>query len=132
MTTSDYWSTLSEPKTKAQIGFAVWIQDYPHPLDWFGVLLDGRQTAERRNDNYAYFDDPGVTREIESLTRQPKLTPSLDAQWRRLDRKVMKLAPWAPFLNREEVDVFSARVDLQCYVNNVLYGFDYASICVRK
>ena len=43
---SDYWSTLSDPSTKAQIGFADWLQDYPHPLDWFGVLLDGRQTQD--------------------------------------------------------------------------------------
>ena len=34
----------------------------------------------------------------------------------------MQLAPWAPFLNREETDFFSSRVDLGCYVNNVLYG----------
>jgi peptide/nickel transport system substrate-binding protein len=129
---SDYWSTLSDPSTKAQIGFANWLQDYPHPLDWFGVLLDGRQTTGARNDNYAYFDAPGVTRKIESLTRQPKLTRSVDAQWRRLDRQVMQLAPWAPFLNSEGVDFFSARVQLRCYVNNVLYGFDYASICVKK
>ena len=44
----------------------------------------------------------------------------------------MRLAPWAPFLNQEETDFFSARVDLGCYVNNVLYEFDYASICVSK
>ncbi len=132
VTASDYWSTLSEPSTKAQIGFADWFQDYPHPLDWFGVLLDGRRTAAARSDNYANFDVPWVTREIEQLTRQPKLTPGLDAQWQSLDRKVMKLAPWAPFLNREQVDFFSARVRLQCYENNILYGFDYASICARR
>ncbi len=132
VTASDYWSTLSEPSTKAQIGFADWVQDYPHPLDWFGVLLDGRQTTAAGSDNYAHFDVPWVTREIESLTRQPKLTPALDGRWRRLDRRVMELAPWAPFLNREEIDFFSARVRLKCYVNNVLYGFDYAKICVRK
>jgi peptide/nickel transport system substrate-binding protein len=132
VTASDYWSTLSRPSTKAQIGFANWFQDYPHPLDWFGVLLDGRQTAAGRNDNYAYFDVPSVTRKIESLTRQPELTKPINAQWRRLDLQVMKLAPWAPFLNREATDFFSSRVQLQCYVNNVLYGFDYASICVKK
>ena len=132
VTASDYWATLSEPTTKAQIGFANWVQDYPHPLDWFGVLLDGRQTAAARSDNYANFDVPWVTREIESLTRQPELTPALDAAWGRLDRRVMQLAPWAPFLNREEVDFFSGRVRLGCYVNNILYGFDYASICIRK
>jgi peptide/nickel transport system substrate-binding protein len=134
VTASDYWSTLSERSTKAQIGFADWVQDYPHPLDWFGVLLDGRQSATTRNDNYAAFDAPGVTRKIESLTRQPNLTRKVDLQWRRLDRQVMKLAPWAPFLNREAVDFFASRVKLsrQCYVNNVLYEFDYASICVKK
>ncbi|HLK13481.1 MAG TPA: ABC transporter substrate-binding protein, partial [Fimbriimonadaceae bacterium] len=133
VTASDYWATLSDPSTrpKPQIGFADWVQDYPHPLDWFGVLLDG-QTATARSDNYAHFDVPRVTREIESLTRQPKLTAPVDARWRRLDRQVMKLAPWVPFLNPEGVDFFSARVRPQCYVNNVLYGFDYASVCVGK
>jgi peptide/nickel transport system substrate-binding protein len=130
---SEYWSTLADPSTKAQIGFANWLQDYPHPLDWFGVLLDGRQTTGARNDNYAYFDSPSVTREIESLTRHPNLTRPVNARWRHLDRRVMlRQAPWAPFLNSVGVDFFSARVRLRCYVNNVLYGFDYASICVRK
>ena len=132
VTASAYQSTLSDPSTNAQIGFANWLQDYPHPLDWFGVLLDGRQNAAARNDNYAHFDVPWVTRKIESLTRQPELTPSVDEQWLRLDRKVMELAPWAPFLNPEQVDFFSDRVRLNCYVNNVLYGFDYASICIKK
>src|SRR5205814_6285928 len=91
VTVSEYWSTLSEPSTKAQIGFANWFQDYPHPLDWFGVLLDARQTAASRNNNYAYFDVPSVNRQIESLTRQPKLTPAINKQWLQLDRTVMQL-----------------------------------------
>ena len=61
-----------------------------------------------------------------------KLTPAVDRRWAALDRSVMKLAPWAPFLNLKETDYFSARVDLGCYVNNVLYEFDYATICVKK
>ena len=132
VTASDYWTTLGESSTQAQIGFADWLQDYPHPLDWFGVLLNGHQTTSAHHDNYAKFDVPWVDREIDSLTRQPKLTPSSDRRWARLDRRVMQLAPWAPFLNREQVDFFSARVRLGWYVNNVLYGFDYASIRVRK
>lgn len=133
VTASDYWSTLSKHSTKAQIGFALWLQDYPHPLDWFGVLLDGSQIHTRGNNNYSYFNVASVNRRIESLTRQPYLTPAIDKQWRQLDRRVMELAPWAPFLNREGVDFFSARVRLRhCYVNNLLYGFDYASICIKK
>jgi len=36
-----YWTTIGSQATKAQIGFADWFQDYPHPLDWYDVLLNG-------------------------------------------------------------------------------------------
>ena len=73
-----------------------------------------------------------MNREIARLTRPKKLTPRVDRRWAALDRRVMRLAPWAPFLNQEGSDFFSSRVRLGCYVNNVLYEFDYASICVNK
>jgi peptide/nickel transport system substrate-binding protein len=134
VTASDYWSTLGEESSHAQIGFADFFQDYPHPLDWFGTLLDGRRISLTHNDDYANFDVSWVNHRIDQLTQQPSLTPHVNAQWAALDKNVMKLAPWAPAFNREEADFFSARVDLspQCYVNNILYEFDYASICVKK
>jgi peptide/nickel transport system substrate-binding protein len=131
VTASSYWTTIGNEKTRAQIGFADWVQDYPHPLDWFG-LLDGPAITATHNSNYSNFDVGWANREIEALTQHPRLTPSVEADWATLDRKVMRLAPWAPFLNQEETDFFSSRVDLGCYVNNVLYEFDYASICVSK
>ena len=42
VTAGSYWTTIGDEKTRAQIGFADFVQDYPHPLDWFG-LLDGQQ-----------------------------------------------------------------------------------------
>jgi len=132
VTAGSYWTTIGDERTRAQIGFADWFQDFPHPLDWFGVLLNGRTITRTHNSNYANFDVGWANREIEALTRHPNLTPGVDSRWAELDRKVMRLAPWAPFLNQEETDFFSARVVLGCYVNNVLYEFDYASICVSK
>ena len=131
VTAGSYWTTIGNGKTRAQIGFANWVQDFPHPLDWFR-LLDGATITPTHNSNYANFDVPRVNREIEELTRPTKLTPRINRSWAALDRRVMRLAPWAPFLNEESTDFFSARVDLGCYVNNVLYEFDYASICVSK
>jgi peptide/nickel transport system substrate-binding protein len=131
VTAGSYWTTIGNEKTRAQIGFANWVQDYPHPLDWFR-LLDGRTITPTHNSNYANFDVGWVNREIEKLTRPRKLTRRVDRRWARLDRQVMRLAPWAPFLNQEGTDFFSKRVRLRCYVNNVLYEFDYASICVSK
>jgi peptide/nickel transport system substrate-binding protein len=131
VTAGSYWTTIGNGRTRAQIGFANWVQDYPHPLDWFR-LLDGRTITPTHNSNYANFDVGRVNREIEKLTRPKELTRSVERRWARLDRQVMRLAPWAPFLNQEETDFFSGSVDLGCYVNNVLYEFDYASICVSK
>jgi peptide/nickel transport system substrate-binding protein len=131
VTAGSYWATLGNEKTRAQIGFANWVQDFPHPLDWF-TLLDGRTITETHNSNYANFNVGWVNGEIAALTRPKELTPTVDRRWAALDRKVMRLAPWAPFLNQEATDFFSARVDLGCYVNNVLYEFDYARICVKK
>jgi peptide/nickel transport system substrate-binding protein len=133
VTAGSYWTTIGNEKTRAQIGFADWVQDYPHPLDWF-ALLDGSAITPTHNSNYANFDVGWVNRRIEALTRPKQLTRKLDNSWASLDKKVMRLAPWAPFLNQEGTDFFSARVRLgdNCYVNNVLYEFDYASICVNK
>jgi peptide/nickel transport system substrate-binding protein len=131
VTAGSYWTTIGNGKTRAQIGFANWVQDYPHPLDWFR-LLDGRTITPTQNSNYANFDVDSVNRAIDRLTLPTKLTNAVNDRWAALDRRVMRLAPWAPFLNQESTDFFSARVRLGCYVNNVLYEFDYASICVSK
>jgi peptide/nickel transport system substrate-binding protein len=131
VTAGSYWTTIGNEKTRAQIGFADFVQDFPHPLDWFG-LLDGRTITPTHNSNYANFDVGWADRDIEALARPQKLTRRVDRRWALLDRKVMRLAPWAPFLSQEGTDFFSARVDLGCYVNNVLYEFDYASICVNN
>jgi peptide/nickel transport system substrate-binding protein len=126
-----YWTTIGNQKTRAQIGFADFVQDFPHPLDWF-ELLDGRTITQAHNSNYANFDVGWVNKEIDALTRPKELTRKVNGDWAALDRKVMRLAPWAPFLNQESTDFFSSRVDLGCYVNNVLYEFDYATICVNN
>jgi peptide/nickel transport system substrate-binding protein len=129
---NDYWTRVGNPATKAQIGFADWFQDYPHPLDWFDPLLNGALAGKSYSNNYANYDNAAVSATIEQLKRRPELTPSVDSAWASLDRTVMEDAPWAPFLNREQTDFFSARVDLGCYENHVLYEFDYATICVSK
>jgi peptide/nickel transport system substrate-binding protein len=131
VTAGSYWTTIGNQKARAQIGFADFVQDYPHPLDWFR-LLDGRTITPTRNPNYANLDVGWVNRRIERLTRPAELTHPVNRRWARLDRQVMRLAPWAPFLNQEGTDFFSKRVELACYVNNVLYEFDYASICINK
>ena len=40
-------------------------------------------------------------------------------------------APWAPYLNVQYVDTFNKDINLSCYVNHVLYEFDFATICKK-
>ena len=124
-----YWTTLGNQATKAQIGFDDWFQDYPHPLDWFDVLLNGERITQTHNNNYANFDDKAVNSKIDALKKQPTLTGGVNTQWAAVDKAAMAQAPWAPFLNRQFTDFFNADIDLSCYVNHVLYQFDFATIC---
>ncbi|MHB8468529.1 MAG: ABC transporter substrate-binding protein [Gaiellaceae bacterium] len=126
-----YWTTVGNQATKAQIGFADWFQDYPHPLDWFDVLLNGERITATHNNNYANFDDKAINAKIDALKKQPTLTSSVNTQWAAVDKQVMEQAPWAPFLNRQFTDFFDSKVDLSCYENHVLYEFDYATICEK-
>ncbi|HEY5058148.1 MAG TPA: ABC transporter substrate-binding protein [Gaiellaceae bacterium] len=124
-----YWTTVGNQATKAQIGFADWFQDYPHPLDWFDVLLNGERITTTHNNNYANFDDKAVNAKIDALKKQPTLTAAVNSQWAAVDKAVMEQAPWVPFLNRQFTDFFNSDIDLSCYVNHVLYQFDFATIC---
>ena len=83
-------------------------------------------------------NDPGIKymsspleNPIDTLNKQPIPTSPVNSRWAALDRKIMLQAPWAPFINREFTDFFNGNVDLRCYVNQVVYGFDYATICMK-
>lgn len=130
ITSAVYWGTIGNAATDAQIGFADWFQDYPHPLDWFDVLLNGERITKTYNNNYANFNDKAVNAEIDALNKQPIPTSPVNTRWAALDRQIMLEAPWAPFLNREFTDYFNEKVNLGCYVNQVVYGFDYSTICM--
>ena len=53
----------------------------------------------------------------------------MNSQWAALDKQAMQQAAWAPFINRQFVDTFNSNIDLSCYINHVLYQFDFATIC---
>jgi peptide/nickel transport system substrate-binding protein len=126
-----YWTTVGNQATKAQIGFADWFQDYPHPLDWFDVLLNGDRITETHNNNYANFDNKAVNAKIAALKKEPTLTEAVNTQWAEVDKLVDEQAPWAAFMNRQFTDFFNADMDLSCYQNHVLYQFDFSSICKK-
>jgi peptide/nickel transport system substrate-binding protein len=128
---SIYWSTIGSQANKAQIGFADWFQDYPHPLDWLDVLLNGERITQTHNNNYSNFDNKAFNAKIDQLKKQPTLNSSINAQYAALDKQAIEQGAWAPYVNRQFTDFFSKDMDLSCYVNHVLYAFDFSTICMK-
>jgi peptide/nickel transport system substrate-binding protein len=126
-----YWTTVGNQSTKAQIGFADWYQDYPHPLDWFDVLLNGDRITDTHNNNYSNFDDPAVNAKIADLKKQSGLSAAINNGWADVDKMVMEKAGWVPYVNVQGIDTFAKDVDLSCYVFHVNYQFDFATICKK-
>jgi peptide/nickel transport system substrate-binding protein len=127
-----YLTRIGNQRTRAQTGVSNWFQDYPHPLDWFDVLLNGNRITAENNNNYSNADVPAINAKIEALKREPELSDDVNAQWADVDRMVAQYALWAPFVNRRFTDFFSEDMDIQrCYVNHVLYYFDYSQICEK-
>ena len=128
---SVYWTTIGNQATKAQIGFADWFQDYPHPLDWFDVLLNGNRITQTHNNNYSNANNPAINAKIDALKKEPKLTASVNQQWAEVDKMVAQQALWVPYINRQFTDFFGKDVDTSCYITHVLYQFDFSRICKK-
>jgi peptide/nickel transport system substrate-binding protein len=128
-----YWTTIGNQATKAQIGFADWFQDYPHPNDWMGVLVYGPKITQTHNNNYGNVDNPKLNTMIAKLSVDPKLTPQTNSQWAAADKTLDQDAGIAAFLNRQFIDFFNSGMDLTgtCYTNHVLYYLDYSLVCKK-
>jgi peptide/nickel transport system substrate-binding protein len=126
---STYYTTIGNINTKAQTGWARWLEDYPHPLDWFDVLLNGNRIVQQDNNNYAYFSNKKVNSEIEALKKAPVLTPAVNAKWTVVEKQIMAQAPWAPWSNRVFPEFFSK--GMGCIHVQRLYGIDLARLCKK-
>jgi peptide/nickel transport system substrate-binding protein len=127
---SVYFTTIGNQRTKAQFGVANWFQDYPHPLNWFDVLLNGNRITEEHNNNYSNANVKAINDKIEELKKVPELNDDVNAQWAEVDKMVAENALWAPVVNRQFTDFFTPEMDLiSCYVNHVLYQFIYTAAC---
>jgi peptide/nickel transport system substrate-binding protein len=125
---SVYFDVIGSNKTaNLDTGWSDWFQDYPHPGDFFDILLNGDNIAPVHNNNYALFDDKALNDEMTKLGHEA-FTSSVQAQYGDLDQKIMEQAPWAPYGNRELSSFVSDRVDLNSVIWHPVFQEDYANI----
>jgi peptide/nickel transport system substrate-binding protein len=107
-------------------GWADWYMDYPHPNDYFEPQLSGASIEPTADSNYSRFSDPAIDQQIAKLDREP-LGPRQEAAYARLDRQVMRQAPWAPFGSVTLSTFVSRNIDLDKLVVSPVYGQDLSS-----
>jgi peptide/nickel transport system substrate-binding protein len=107
-------------------GWANWLEDYPHPDDYFRPQLSGESIAASGNTNWALIDEPGLNAEIARLGREP-LGPKQEAEYAALDKSFMRRAPWAPFGTLTLSTFVSSAIDLDKVIYSPISGQDLTS-----
>jgi peptide/nickel transport system substrate-binding protein len=126
---ASYFQTVGELKLHPQTGFADWNQDFPNPVDFYGVLLDGHAILKTNNENFGEVNDPHVNAEIQKLGEIPSTQLQQNASsWEKLDEYVAKKAYVAVFGYKKFPFFASSRLDFKAAQINPLYGWDFTSL----
>jgi peptide/nickel transport system substrate-binding protein len=107
-------------------GWANWLEDYPHPNDYFEPQLSGESIAPTSNANWAQIDDPALNAKISRLGRE-QLGPKQEAEYAALDKAFMREAPWAPFGSLTLATFVSSAIDLNKVIFSPIFGQDLTS-----
>jgi peptide/nickel transport system substrate-binding protein len=127
-----YFQTIGNQATKAQAMFTNWYQDYPHPLDWFDVLLNGQRITKTHNNNVGNVNVPSVDKEIDALKKETQLTAAVNDRWAKVDKDLMATyATTVPYMNKSSTDFFGPKIDMSCYTFGVVTYWDYGLSCMK-
>ncbi len=128
-----YFNVVGDSRTRAQIGTAEWIADYPAASGFLNAIFSCASFVpdSRLNLNDAEFCDPRLDRQIgKALTEQTTNPDAARGLWEGVDRQTVDQAPWVPLVNPKTVDVLSKRVGNYQYSPNGL-GMLFDQLWVR-
>jgi peptide/nickel transport system substrate-binding protein len=124
-----YFQNVGAKKTKAQIGFTNWAQDFPHPDDFFETNLS--QGALESSANNAFKPVPaGIDATIKKL--KPKKPTEVADQWAALDKKLVDSGDLAIYGSELKSSFFSDRMNFKdCSGVHPVYQNDWALFCLK-
>lgn len=128
-----YFTTIGESKTlHPQTGFADWNQDFPNPVDFYGVLLDGNAILPTDNENFGQTNDPYINSQVAKLGATPTTQlASVTKQWQALDEYVAKKAYVAVFGYQKFPFLASDRIVYSSALYQPIYGWDLAELKLK-
>ena len=127
---ANYWGVIGQSKkVNPQTGFADWNQDFPNPVDFYGVLLDGHAILPTNNENFGQTNDARINKAVAKLGSVPTTKiGSVVKQWQQLDQYVAKKAYVAVFGYEKFPFFTSSRVKRSPSMVNPIYGWDLSQL----
>ena len=130
---ANYFTTIGESKTvDPQTGFADWNQDFPNPVDFYGVLLDGKSVTPTDNENFGQTNDSHINTEVAKLGATPTTQlNSIKGQWQALDKYVAQKAYVAVFGYQKFPFFTSTRIVRSANMINYIYGWNFTALKLK-
>jgi peptide/nickel transport system substrate-binding protein len=130
-----YFPTIGNLKQDAQTGFADWNQDFPNPIDFYGILMAGDAILPTNNQNFSQVNDPLINSKVNSLGSLYKVPTSslssVTSQWQALDEYTAKKAYVAVFGYAEFPKLTSDRLDFGAAVLHQVFGWDWLTFKLK-
>lgn len=131
LTPANYFTVIGNASTPdLDTGWGSWLLEYPHPNSYFEPQLTRAGIRSTNTTNWSRFTDPHLEAELTHLRREP-LGPRQEAAYARLDREVMRQAPWAPFGSLRQATFVAERIDLAKFIVSPVFGQDLTSLALR-
>ncbi len=129
----NYFDTVGETQVvDPQTGFTDWNQDFPNPVDFYGVLLAGDAILPVGNSNLGQVDDPHLNSTIQQLSAvSPAKLASAVPRWQALERYVAKRA-YIAVLGYLSFPFFTSdRVEQSDEMTSPIYGWDLGALRLK-
>jgi peptide/nickel transport system substrate-binding protein len=107
-------------------GWTDWFEDYPHPNDFFGILLNSASIQSTNNENFGQIEVPQLDKKMDKLATE-KLGPQQEKEYAELDKEYMEEAPWAPYGTRTLSTFVSSDINLDNVIWNPTFEDDLTS-----
>ena len=106
--------------------------DFPNPVDFYGVLLDGKSILKTDNENFGDTNDPYINSQVSKLESVPTADlGSVASRWQALDEYVAKKAYVAVFGYQTFPEFTSSRMDYGSLVFQPEWGWDWTSFALK-
>jgi peptide/nickel transport system substrate-binding protein len=124
----NYFTVIGNTSTpNLDTGFADWFEDFPHPNDFFDILLNGESIQSTNNQNFSQINEEALNAKINQLAEE-QLGPQQEKEYAELDEAFMKTATWAPYGTRTLSLFVSENINLETAIWNPTFETELTSL----